>query len=416
MRAAWGHSGTNPSCARCGYDLRGLPIDAWNCAECGSDLRYRRTVRFGQPVRRWKRVGFAACLSLIAVSFIWRGIAGARHQDWQPYKPFWWLRHDLESSDVRDRAAAETELQRRLSKLTDGQMIALVDTRYVVKAAPPGINNVSIAAAAKLRRAQKLDDARWIGLCRSLVSVNLTTRPTVRHGDPIAFRTSAMLTVKVPDLRMGVTVDVDEASVNQLPLIPDMHGLHTLQLSDVRDCCGVLTDDQWKTIVPGTHRIDSMAAVQLRFGTYGEAVFCEMTIPSSTMFSIVTPNVSPSPAQVQLSPPPSLYQALAPHSVGWGWIKVRLGDRQSRLPSDVSFNVFVRQGVMEHPVGSFYAPSGDSAPFTFTTPAIPLANEGFDIVLRPSQREAARSMKIGDFWAGELVFKDVTNQVSKRAQ
>jgi hypothetical protein len=287
-------------------------------------------------------------------------------------------------------------------------MSALVDTRYTVKAAPTGINNVSIIAAAKLRRVQKLNDARWDGLCRNLVNVNMTTRATVRHGDPIAFRTSAVLTTKVPELRMGVEVDVDDASVDQLPLTPDMLGLHVLQLSDVRDCCGVLLDEHWKTLVPGTHRIDSTAAIQLRFGTYGEAVFCEMTVPTSTNFSVVASNFSPPPAQAQLAPPPSLSQALAPHSVGWGWIRIRLGDRQSRLPNDVAFNVFVRQGVLEHPVGSFYAPSGSSAPFTFETPAIPLADHGFDIVLRPSPREAARSMKIGDYWAGDLVFKDVT--------
>jgi hypothetical protein len=406
LRLAWRRVGDNPFCARCGYDLRGRPENTRTCAECGSDLVRRRAIRRGVPVRRRAWLAVIPMLVVVAVWSLVFGVSGFRKQDWQPYKPFRWLLRDLEANDPLRRTAADRELRRRFPRLSESQLHTLVDARHLINGAPNGVSNVSVLAGVKLRRASKLEGTRWIALCRNLIKLSLATRSSVREGDPIAFRAMADITATLPELRMSVMVDVDNASVDTLPLEPDMAGLHTLQLFDRRECCGQLTEDQWRLVAPGAHRLDSTVVVQIRFGTYSDTTLCEMMLPVTTTLNVV-PHGATSAMAIS-DPSPALLQALQPLPVGRGWVKVQLGDSQSRLPEHVAFNVFVRQGLFEHPVGSFHAVKGTSAPFVFTTPPIPIAAEGFDVILRPSLREAARSTQLGDIWPDVITFADVT--------
>jgi hypothetical protein len=408
-RFAWRRVGDEPHCARCGYDLRGRPADAARCAECGADLRLRRAVGRGMPQRHTRRQLYACLLLVIAGGLIASGIGGAWRDDWRPYKPFGWLLGDLQSADAPRRLAAEGELQRRFTRLTQPQHLALVDARYSVNGAATGISSITIQSALKLRRASQLDDARWDNLCRKLVNISLATRPAVRHGDPIAFRASVTPMAGLTQLHLMPAIDVDDANVNKIALEPDMGGLTEARVRTARECCGVLTAAQWKDLSPGQHRLEVVTLVQLRLGATGEQCVWQATIPVSSLFTVVAkppPAVDDAPFA---PPPPALINALQPRSIGPGWINVQLGDRSSPLTSDVAFNVFLRQGAMELFVGSFHALRGSSAPYRFHTPPLPLATAGFDIILRPSPREAARSMRLQNEWPTQILFQDVNS-------
>src|SRR5690349_15105972 len=92
-----GISITDPCCARCGYNVKGLP--SFTCPECGTDLRetgihtpgqympvvrrylsiaWRRLRLFVQALLIGVRAGFAAGSRAFCV--VWRGDTHARHE------------------------------------------------------------------------------------------------------------------------------------------------------------------------------------------------------------------------------------------------------------------------------------------------------------------------------------------------
>src|SRR5688500_393196 len=117
--------GDHPHCARCDFDLFGLPPGQQRCPECGAGLAAvgaRRTgVRRPRPVAMAGWGVVAVCGFAVAIVTF---RAGAARFDWVRSKPFWLLRRELATSPPSHPRSQEAsrELARRLKagQLDDG--------------------------------------------------------------------------------------------------------------------------------------------------------------------------------------------------------------------------------------------------------------------------------------------------------
>ena len=64
-------SGWQPSCRRCGHDLRGVDPDKGACPECGADLARQGSVLTGRPVRCRRSIVAAGVACVAAVAALW---------------------------------------------------------------------------------------------------------------------------------------------------------------------------------------------------------------------------------------------------------------------------------------------------------------------------------------------------------
>ena len=126
----------HPLCRRCGYDLTGRPDAAARCPECGADLARRRAIRVGHRVRRRALLAVGSTILVPLVAGL--GVAGwawERGIDPTPYKPAWWLRHDLDAGPaLRAKSLAELTARVRAGHLSAGQAAAVADRALAAQA------------------------------------------------------------------------------------------------------------------------------------------------------------------------------------------------------------------------------------------------------------------------------------------
>src|SRR3954463_750771 len=110
-------SGNHPHCARCDFDLFGLPPAQQRCPECGAELAAAGARRKGgRRARPAAMTGWGVvvlCSLAVAIPSL---RAGAARYDWIRLNPVWLLRRDLalsSPSHPRSRQASR-ELGRRL--------------------------------------------------------------------------------------------------------------------------------------------------------------------------------------------------------------------------------------------------------------------------------------------------------------
>jgi hypothetical protein len=123
---------TPPRCARCGFDLRGLPVAAGHegsrCPECGTELWHPGRVRHERIVRRWRLAAAGGMLVLIALSpeIVRRAASFAGSPD--RFTPQWRLAQRV-GSEYGDSDAVD-ELVRRMAAGRAGRsgIDALVET------------------------------------------------------------------------------------------------------------------------------------------------------------------------------------------------------------------------------------------------------------------------------------------------
>src|SRR2546423_15664322 len=78
------HINDHPLCARCGFDLLGIP--ATTCPECGGDLTRPRSRRVGERRRRRAPLIAGGLLSLL-------GLVGGALLPWGAATSFDWIAH-----------------------------------------------------------------------------------------------------------------------------------------------------------------------------------------------------------------------------------------------------------------------------------------------------------------------------------
>lgn len=118
-------TGNEPRCARCDYNLTGLPQDSKRCPECGRPFSEGQTVR-GARRRRPLHITAGAVLMLTS----WMPLVPPLRQvDWYRLQPTSWLIDDLDSASrgVWGRAWWEIERRDKAGQLSDR------DWRLIVK-------------------------------------------------------------------------------------------------------------------------------------------------------------------------------------------------------------------------------------------------------------------------------------------
>ena len=130
----WGLRGRrvddHPLCRRCRYDLCGTASLPKVCPECGRALTQPRSVRIGHRRKRWVTVAIAVLMLAASV-----GVGGlvswqkGKDYDWNRAKPVWWLKRDASGDDPARVQTALTEMLRRVNEesLWSGQVEDLVD-------------------------------------------------------------------------------------------------------------------------------------------------------------------------------------------------------------------------------------------------------------------------------------------------
>ncbi len=135
--------GTQPFCARCGFDLSGTigataaAGTAMPCPECGKDTAARGAVRLGTRRRRiW-----LACLGLIfalggSSGSGWMAFSAAKGANWKEAKPTWVLVAQADGILSRaDQAVLDELLAReKAGRLSDGDLRTLVPRAIAAQA------------------------------------------------------------------------------------------------------------------------------------------------------------------------------------------------------------------------------------------------------------------------------------------
>ncbi len=126
----------HPLCRQCEYDLV-ASAQAANCPECGRDLTRRGAIRIGHRRKRRLTLTFGTLLLLAALGGV--GFLGWSHFsnfDWYPYKPLWMLRQDAAGTNATKAIASQREIIARLvaAKLSQSQIDSIVNEALAAQA------------------------------------------------------------------------------------------------------------------------------------------------------------------------------------------------------------------------------------------------------------------------------------------
>lgn len=424
--------GGHPHCRKCGYDLFGLPEVTTRCPECGVSLAAPQSRRTG-ALRR-NRLLIAVGLLLVVSGCLTAGYhtkQWATNFNWASLKPLWWLERELVSTAVPTRQSAETELSRRLAsgRLTsrDAARIAMLAPLPINRpttispfvAATTLVPSVWVDCAIAARTAGTLSDSDWDTLCRRLAPLTLAARTPVRRGDAIAFRIDPQLhgaasrDVTSIDLHVestavdGIAANSDDVRYDQR-IIPDW----AVQGGGDASGAATLSPQQWATsLSEGPHTLTCLVSVQLSLMPSGASLTkpspCtwQRTITLTAPFTVVSADTP----TVQLIVDPTMRDAvrrcLIPRkddSKDYPNLP-RLGQEHGRAPMDMAFDVYLRNGKREVPLGPAVIKAGSSATYLHTLP--PDADlRTCDVIFRPSNAQAARHFGMTRIWGEPITF------------
>ncbi len=412
----------HPICARCGFDLFGLPPDADRCSECGNHVAHAGAVRIGHRARNMRLL--ASGLIMLLVGLLGTALVGwgmARNADVTRLKPVWWLLSDARNGTPGVRAVALRELTSRLiaGQLSNTQINSVVERGLDVQANPKQpwatgwgdfietAETVGNVSSEKWQRyARQALETGWI----------VDTRPQVRKGAPLPIRKKnasarvgqnqrLWIEYRITKLELdGVDCDkrhtgsgggtglgssgtgaswsamnADDPVLSKLDL-----GQHTVRLTvDVKVC------DQRKPSQAGQY-----------------PAIWQGTITRNANFDLVDK------ATVNVVKDDSLRQAVEKA------IKITRQEKQSgeRLslnidvqnpPVGLAFQVFAKQGDSEWRIGAVNFAARTSSGWHVGGDAKGFQDGPFDVVLRPSLEAAEGHVEANEMWDGQVVVKNV---------
>ena len=272
----------HPLCRRCGYDLTGSR-GGERCPECGADLSRRRAVRVGHRTRR--RRPLAAGLAALFVALTTAGVDGylrVRHVDPTPYKPVWWLRHDLDAAapGVRDEALAELTARPLSGRLSPSQVAAVADRASAGQLAVPW--DPAWGTFVETAHATgRLDRPRWATYARQAISFCLAQpncqtfaferRTQVRRdlpsrGESFGIHALAVDTAPLMNASFRVEYSVSDATVDERHIGPPLWtaGMFVTSGPVVSQVCpssDLLTAEQSERLAAGHHSLRATAHV-----------------------------------------------------------------------------------------------------------------------------------------------------------
>lgn len=405
--------GDTPHCRRCDYPLVGLASD--RCPECGTPLTPEHVVRGGR-VRRPGLVAGGAGLGVVGLAMlIGGGTAAVDRIDWYRLKPTAWLISDVESGPPSTAGQAWAELRRRSDGggLSGGHRTRLAELALTRQAKdPPGsllremVDWLGTAAAAgELTPEQK---ERFF---RQIVQLQLRVRQKVAAGDPVPYRighggrgpsslgwwtrvgpvevTVEGRRVAGPGGHSGFSgMGGGGSSGSALPPV-EAPGRKTVAATvRVQVYGGPRQFDEENPATELLHEHDVLLTDALEV----------LAVPPA---ELVRPVRQPDPAAVRASlRPRNFRRSTSPDQLS-GMVDV------TNAPADLAFDVFIRVGGKEYPLGGVTWRKGVNGGWGLSgrLPEGPVPE--IDLVFRGSSERARGTVDLYEFWEGEIVFDDV---------
>ncbi|MCP3902220.1 MAG: hypothetical protein GY715_01180 [Planctomycetes bacterium] len=429
-----------PTCAGCGYDLRGVAVNATPaCPECGADLGGRHAVSFGRHARQPKLmllgvtvallpVVIATALTFWAMHFRSRGPMNvARRSNAALITDF--------AADV-DNAWVSPELARRYGagNMTPTELAALIDALVAGLNARPADTDASLAWSGDLVGLILLDSGVsddqkhriYEAYYRHPLRVNM--RRQVRHGAEADFELEAGASWQLPSMKQiytlrRLTIDGDEQElhasgrrgtrgdltayspfdVNGVIPVDMAPGPHTLTF-DVE--VGLLRNADSEMVSVGGRRTSAAA--------WPEAVL-RWTRTATVDIEVLAEGQSPVALFRDDTLIAKMRQSIVPKSIvvepRGEHLRMTLDLAYSRpLPAPVCFAVFAVCDGREHRLGDFTVSesvtSGSSMTRTLREP-LPESVREATVVLRPAPREAEHLPGFERIWDGTLEYERV---------
>ena len=430
-------------CPGCAYDLRGAAHD--RCPECG---RLVRLTRLGSPGAQRLRLAVAvawSCVVLAALAgggaLLWPRITA---HNWDAYKPTWWLVTKARSLDEAKSGSALNELIKRIKddKLPKETIASMVREALAIQAdvehpwVPQWGDVVTAARSMKL-----VSDEDWRAFARQALVPELVVRSRIVEGDPVA--ATLFLHMRAPtdrvlvsQLRQQETWLGDQTTLAQTTIrtqlsqrltMPGQPRLPTIfAFGYGRNRWFPLA--AWSTgqliadVAPGPHVFDSSWTLVISEGTLGGGMTGNTTTAdlfSQTIQLRANVEVLPRGTQtVERVSDESLRPAMEAS------LSLRYCNAQRSVlartmisglftfdapPMDFAFDVFVRSGEREWPVGQIDSERERSRGFSgaFRGRVDGVSGDQVDVILRPSQAAARQTLRITRIWNGEIVFENV---------
>ena len=442
-------------CPGCAYDLRNATHD--QCPECGSLVRL---ARLGSPSAQRLRLAVAvawSCLLLAALvgggALLWPRITA---HNWDAYKPTWWLVTKARSLDEAKSGSALNELIERIKddKLPKETIASMVREALAIQAdveqpwVPQWGDVVTTARSMKL-----VSDEDWLAFARQALVPELVVRSRIIEGDPVAATlflhkrapTDQVLVVQVQHQKTSLGDQATQAQTTTRTMWPmTTMGPMTTQLNQQLPMPGrsrpptfidigtgrderflwarPSTEQLIADVAPGKHVFDSSWTIVISEGSFGGGTTGYTTTAdlfSQTIRLQANVEVLPRGTQtVERVSDESLRPAMeAALSLRYCRAR-RRGSAPTMIsglfdfdapPMDFAFDVFVRSGEREWPVGQIDSEREHPWDFSgaFGGRADGVSGDQVDVILRPSQAAARQTLRITRIWNGEIVFENV---------
>ncbi|MFI5378053.1 MAG: hypothetical protein ACHRHE_01990 [Tepidisphaerales bacterium] len=385
----------HPRCRKCSYDLTNRPEDQQRCPECGAWIMARGAIRYGTyAMRPWLALGgllaMAAGLFCSATSFL----IVTRWLDLNEYLPTAWVVRDMW---LDDRAGSMIVARLAAGKLSTSQVAAIVDQIMERQADPKADWHTTWGAIVETAQTMDLlDKPRWERYVRQALPIEIRVRERVRKGDPVPlevdFGEVRAAAGCWPGLIWSGTAEhkaieggpADAVIAFDTGVYPRW-GMEALLPTSTK---------AWASIAPGRETVTVKETITLAGSP--------LTFRQDKFVKLLPAN-QPSAKAVDR---PDLHDTIS------GGITATISRypgiefQVRRAPVDLAFEVVLRSGQREWPVGQFTVSShGKPAvvmpALSVTWPSLNV--QRVDIVLRPSAAAAASTVDMTEYWNGEIV-------------
>jgi hypothetical protein len=416
--------GSEPRCRTCDYTLVG--IDSARCPECGT-LLTKKTIVNGQRISRPWMAGIGGVLIMLAfVGGAAVATSVVRSINWYQTKPASLIMRDFRTPQMR--AVALKEMMRRdgIAPIAQAYRDEIMQQALLAQVAakpPPEITLLLIFADAQ-HRAGRLSDAQQKQLLEQCILTTLDVRKRVAAGDPVPYRLNE--SARTP-LGWSVLIDSISASLDNEPVGASTGGSSRLSGTGAGGSIA-------STIPPppvGEHALKLRFKVQMMRMRiqqqmsqmqYDPPMF-EQERELTAKFTVVPAGDAPVVALRRASESSdaqksAIEKAIRIESLSWS----RYGSRRiegtvviDALPIGIAFEVFASFNGGEYPLGSITRASSEAGPMQFKLTARQVLNAPpppkVDLIFRPNEKLAVRTIDLEEIAGDELVMKDVTVNV-----
>lgn len=398
--------GDAPHCRRCDYQLTGITSD--RCPECGAHLVPDGVVRGQQsPAAALLRIGLIVTF-LGSVAVVMRAERVARDVNWYRWRPDNWVIDDLRDPAGAGDAWSELESRAAARKLSKDQYLRMADAALALQGArnPPHAWNMTSWLGDAVYEG-RLSSAQVRRFLEQSVQLTLNVRQKAAPGDAIPYRVDCQY--RSP---MGSRWRIE---VKELGLAVDGKPVRT-PLTDAsrRGSLGPFTSTLPGHLPTGTHAVDVTATIRLRHsdaagrpddpGIEGAAsVSASTEVLPADQFTSVVLVTDPS---LKESVRRSIVLRWVTNSASHGYIRGVLDVRAA--PTGICFDVVLRAAGTHYHCSPIDLPKSRSAAISFHAAAnIPPTVQRVDLILRPNERRARRTLELTEIWNEELTFESV---------